>query len=169
MESTQAFIEIEALMKKEKDRRMFERYQAIYLQLKGKNALEISEIIGRTERTVYKYMRAYREAGIAGLQMNYSTGAPERLTKEQQEQLRHTIVSSVPHDVGFLSKYSWTLYLISEYIKREFGYTYSLRGVSKMAHRLGLSYTRPTYTLAAADETKQQVFTEVTFPALKKD
>ncbi|WP_036634200.1 helix-turn-helix domain-containing protein, partial [Paenibacillus alginolyticus] len=81
MESTQAFIEIEALMKKEKDRRMFERYQAIYLQLKGKNALEISEIIGRTERTVYKYMRAYREAGIAGLQMNYSTGAPERLTK----------------------------------------------------------------------------------------
>lgn len=169
MEKTQAWIEIEALMKKDKDRRMFERYQAICLHLKGKNAQEISEIIGRTERTVYKYIRAYRVAGVAGLQMNYSTGAPERLTKEQQEQLKQTIVSSVPHEIGFQSKYSWTLFLIGEYIKREFGHTYSLRGISKMVHRLGLSYTKPTYTIAAADEAKQQVFTEVTFPALKKD
>lgn len=169
MESAQALIEIEALMKKAKDRRMFERYQAIYLHVKGKNAQEISEIIGRTQRTIYKYLRAYREVGVVGLQMNYSTGAPERLTKQQQEQLKHTIISKVPNEVGFLSKYSWTLYLIGEYIKREFGHTYSLRGISKMAHRLGLSYTKPTYTLAAADEAKQQVFTEVTFPALKKD
>ncbi|WP_155990551.1 hypothetical protein [Paenibacillus graminis] len=36
--------------------------------------LEISEIIGRTERTVYKYLR---------------------LTKEQQEQLKQTIVSPI--------------------------------------------------------------------------
>ncbi|WP_445667361.1 IS630 family transposase [Paenibacillus sp. FSL H8-0034] len=168
METRPTYIEIESLMKKEKDRRMFERYQTIYLHLKGKNTLEISEIIGRTERTVYKYLRAYREAGVVGLQMNYSTGAPERLTKEQQEQLKQTIVSSVPHEVGFLSKYSWTLYLIGEYIQREFGPTYSLRGISKMVHRLGLSYTKPTYTLAAADEVKQQAFTEVTFPTLKK-
>ncbi|MCU6797416.1 winged helix-turn-helix domain-containing protein [Paenibacillus sp. WQ 127069] len=169
METKQTRIEIETLMKKEKDRRMFERYQAIYLHLKGKTALDIAETIGRTERTVFKYLRAYREAGVAGLQMNYSTGAPERLTKEQQEQLKQTIVSSVPHEVGFCSKYSWTLYLIGEYIKREFGPTYSLRGISKMAHRLGLSYTKPTYTLAAVDEAKQQAFTEVTFPTLKKD
>ncbi|WII39755.1 helix-turn-helix domain-containing protein [Paenibacillus thiaminolyticus] len=143
MESTQPINEIETLMKKEKDRRMFERYQAIYLHLKGKNASEISEIIGKTERTVYKDIRAYRQAGVAGLQMNYSTGAPERLTKEQQEQLKNTIVSSVPHEVGFHSKYSWTLYLIGEYIKREFGHTYSLRGISKMVHRMDLATPNP--------------------------
>jgi transposase len=56
------------------------------------------------------------------------------------------------------------LYLIGEYIKHEFGSAYSLRGISKMA----LSYTKPTYTLAAADEAKQKVFAEVTFPDLKK-
>jgi transposase len=169
MKSTQAMNEIKSAMKKEKDRRMFERYQAIYLHLNGKGAPEIAETIGRTERTVYKYMRAYRQAGIDGLQIQYSPGASERLTKQQQEQLKQAIVSSVPHEVGFPSKYSWTLHLIGEYIKREFGHTYSLRGISKMAHRLGLSYTKPTYTLAAADEAKQQVFKEETFPALKKD
>ena len=30
-------------------------------------------------------------------------------------------------------------------------------------------YTKPTYTLAAADPVKQQQFVEETFPALKKD
>ncbi|WP_397351536.1 winged helix-turn-helix domain-containing protein [Paenibacillus larvae] len=34
--------------------------------------------------------------------------------------------------------------------------------------RLGLSYTKPTYTLAAADPKKQRHFTETTFPELKK-
>ncbi|MNI32866.1 hypothetical protein D3C73_867900 [compost metagenome] len=101
--------------------------------------------------------------------MNHSPGAPVRLTKEQQEKLKQTIVSSVPHDVGFTARHNWTLEIIAALIKREFGVTYSLRGISKMMHRQGLSYTKPTYTLAAADEEKQRIFTESTFPNLKKD
>lgn len=100
--------------------------------------------------------------------MRFSTGAPERLTKEQQSQLKQTIMESLPHEVGFTAKFNWTLQLIGEYIKREFGKNYSIRGVSKMMHRLGLSYTKPTYTLAAADEEKQKAFVETTFPKLKK-
>jgi transposase len=46
--------------------------------------------------------------------------------------------------------------------------TYSIRGVSKLMHRLDLSYTKPTYTLAAADEEQQKEFAEATFPRLKK-
>ncbi|SIS66398.1 putative transposase, partial [Salimicrobium flavidum] len=41
-------------------------------------------------------------------------------------------------------------------------------GASKLLHALGLSYTRPTYTLQQADPAKQQTFVEDTFPALKK-
>jgi hypothetical protein len=70
--------------------------------------------------------------------------------------------------VGFKSKFNWTLEIIAAYIKQEFGHEYSLRGVSKMMHRLGLSYTKPTYTLAAADEEKQKEFAENTFPEVKK-
>ncbi|MDT2266035.1 winged helix-turn-helix domain-containing protein [Paenibacillus larvae] len=39
---------------------------------------------------------------------------------------------------------------------------------TKVMERLGLSYTKPTYTLAAADPKKQRHFTETTFPELKK-
>jgi transposase len=37
-----------------------------------------------------------------------------------------------------------------------------------MMHRLGLSYTKPTYTLVAADKEKQKDFVENTFPEVKK-
>ncbi|GIP34570.1 hypothetical protein J2TS4_37800 [Paenibacillus sp. J2TS4] len=100
--------------------------------------------------------------------MKFSTGAPERLTKEQQAQLKQTIVDCLPYEVGFTAKFNWTLEIIASYIKREFGQEYSIRGVSKIMHRLGLSYTKPTYTLAAADEEKQKEFVETTFPGLKK-
>jgi hypothetical protein len=33
---------------------------------------------------------------------------------------------------------------------------------------MNMSYTKPMYTLAAADPVKQQQFVEETFPALKK-
>jgi transposase len=33
---------------------------------------------------------------------------------------------------------------------------------------MDLSYTKPTYTLAAADKDKQEQFKETTFPELKK-
>lgn len=160
--------EVEKRMKQEKNRRLFERYQAIRLHLMGNGPKQIASVIGRSEPTIRSYIHAYQENGIDSLNMKVSTGAPERLTKEQQAELKQTIMDSLPHEVGFTAKFNWTLQIIGEYIKREYGKSYSIRGVSKMMHRLGLSYTKPTYTLAAADEEKQKEFVETTFPALKK-
>jgi transposase len=168
MEQEQVVKELDERMKKEKSRRMFERYQTIHLHLQGMTTKQIAGIIQRNEKTVIAYIRAYQEQGLDGLQMNHSPGAPTRLTQQQQEQFKQTIVEKLPHEVGFTAKFSWTLHLMGEYIKREFDVTYSLQGVANIAHRLNLSYTMPTYTLAAADETKQQAFREITFPELKK-
>ncbi|KOY18092.1 IS630 family transposase [Paenibacillus xylanivorans] len=151
-------------MKKEKDRRMFERYQAVYLYTQGKTRKEIATIIGRNEKTVSQYIRAYQTDGIDGLQMNHSPGAPRRLTFEQEEQFKRMVVEHLPHEAGFPSKFNWTLHLTGEYIKREFQVSYSLQGVAGLANRLNLSYTKPTYTLAAADPIKQQRFQEEKFP-----
>lgn len=169
MDYRTSFQEIETAMKQAKKRRMYERYQTLYLYLQGTEIERIAHTINRSVKTVKGYIGAYQTGGLPGLQMNHSPGAPVRLTSEQQEKLKQTIVSSVPHDVGFTARHNWTLEIIAALIEREFGVTYSLRGVSKMMHRQGLSYTKPTYTLAAANEEKQRIFTESTFPDLKKE
>ncbi|WP_235533323.1 IS630 family transposase, partial [Paenibacillus sp. Leaf72] len=155
-------------MKQAKERRMYERYQAIYLHLKGTSMSVIADILNRNRMTVSSYIHTYENGGLAALQLKHSSGAPTRLTKEQQEQLIQTIAYSVPDEVGFTAKHNWTLELISAYVEREWGHRYSLRGISKVMERLGLSYTKPTYTLAAADPEKQRQFAETTFPDLKK-
>lgn len=57
---------------------------------------------------------------------------------------------------------------MAAFIEREWHKRYTLRGVSVLLHDLGLSHTKPTYTLANADPAKQKQFIEETFPALKK-
>ncbi|WP_342556551.1 IS630 family transposase [Paenibacillus sp. FSL H8-0548] len=161
-------IEVEQRLKHEQSRRMFERYQTVRLHLLGQDHAQIAVNIGRKESTVDTYIRHYLHRGLDGLQMKFSSGPPEKLSKEQQEKLKKTIMDGVPHELGFTSKFNWTLQIIREYIKNSFGKTYSIRGVSKLMHRMDLSYTKPTYTLAAADEEKQKVFVETTFPELKK-
>ncbi|MGG1619407.1 IS630 family transposase [Paenibacillus sp. NRS-1781] len=168
MEHSASFQEIQIAMKQAQKRRMYERYQTLYLYLQGTEIEQIAHTINRSVKTVKGYIQAYETGGLPGLQMNHSPGAPVRLTEEQQEKLKQTIVNSVPHDVGFTARHNWTLEIMAAFIQREFGVTYSLRGISKMMHRQGLSYTKPTYTLAAADEEKQRIFSEETFPDLKK-
>jgi transposase len=160
--------EVESRLKTEKSRRMYERYQTIRLHLMGKSVQEIAAILKRTSKTIGTYIRSYQKHGLDGLTMKFSTGKPPRLTTEQQAQLKQAINDFQPHECGFPAKFNWTLELIRSYILREFGTSYSIRGVSKMMERLGLSYTKPTYTLAAADEEKQKEFVETTFPKVKK-
>ncbi|MGG1652403.1 helix-turn-helix domain-containing protein [Paenibacillus sp. NRS-1780] len=108
-------------MKQEKKRRMYERYQTLYLYLQGTEIEQIAHTINRSAKTVKGYIQAYQIGGLSGLQMNHSPGAPVRLTSEQQEKLKQTIVNSVPHDVGFTARDHWTLEIIAALIKREFG------------------------------------------------
>jgi transposase len=166
--STVELQEVEKRLKTEKKRRMYERYQTIRLYLMGTDRKQIALIMGRSERTIITYIGCYQEHGFDGLEMKFSPGPSERLSKEQQAKLRQTIMDFQPQEVGFTAKFNWTLQLIGEYINREYDKNYSIRGVSKLMHRLGLSYTKPTYTLAAADEEKQRAFVETTFPGLKK-
>lgn len=155
-------------MKATNDKRMYERYQTIYLYLQGYSKKEIANMIGRSEKTIYNYVNAYEEKGIDGLIMGQSPGAPRKLTSEQEVELVQVISTKLPVDVGFPAKHNWTLAIIASFIEKEWNQTYTLRGVSRLLHDLGLRYTKPTYTLAKADPVKQKKFIEETFPTYKK-
>ena len=160
--------ELRLAMRQTKDKRLFERYQAVFLHLKGKNNIEIAAIIQRNRVTVGEYIKAYKKEGITGLRMGISTGKPNRLTVEQRAKLAEIITTKTPADVGFAPYTNWTLALLVSLVKSEWEVSYSLRGMSKLLERMDFSHTRPTYTLANADPEKQKTFKEETFPAFKK-
>jgi putative transposase len=160
--------EAKQAMKTTKDKRMFERYQTVYLHLCGKKNKDIAMILGRTPQTICSYLKAYRKNGLAGLELGHSPGAPKRLTPEQEKQVAELVATKHPVDVGFPAQYNWTAGLIGQWIKREWDVSYTIKGITKLLKRLGFSYTKPSYTLAKADPKKQEAFRE-TFNELKKN
>jgi len=114
------------------------------------------------------YWKTYQTQGLSGLVMDHSPGQPTKLTEEQRRQLASTLEQHQPVDVGFESRYTWTLPLVTEWIKREFDVSMSVRGISAMLKRMNFSFTKATYTLANADEEAQAIFKKHTFVQLKK-
>lgn len=158
---------LKIMMRKTKDKRIFERYQTVFLHLQGMTYAQIVEIVGRSMVTVGNYVKAHRENGIEGLNMGQSSGRPAFLTTDQEEQLRKLVTEQRPADVGFPSEMNWTSFLIREWIERTYGVVYTDRGVRKLLHHLDFSYTKPTYTLAKADPNQQETFKQ-DFEEVKK-
>ena len=145
-------------MKHARDRRLFERYQTVWLVLNGHTYAQVSKTIGRSVTTVFNYMRAYRQGGLGALNLQHSPGRPRYLTAEQQQQVKDVVTNKTPQDVGFPAERNWTAPLVARYIAETFQVEFSERGARSLLYRLGFSCTRPTYTLAKADPEKQKKF-----------
>ncbi|WP_187644883.1 terminase gpP N-terminus-related DNA-binding protein [Paenibacillus terrae] len=59
MENSESFQEIQMAMKQAKKRRMYERYQTLYLYLQGTGVEQIAHTINRSAKTIKGYIKAY--------------------------------------------------------------------------------------------------------------
>lgn len=162
-----AIREIKGAMKETKDKQMFERYQTILLHLKGLTYNQISEVVNRSTVTICSYVKAYKKNGLVGLVPGQSPGRPPKLSDEQEQELYQLITEKKPADVGFPAEMNWNSFLIRDWLKREYDVDYADRSVRALLHRLGFSWTKPTYTLAKADPEKQDAFKQ-DFERVKK-
>jgi transposase len=147
--------------------RMYVRYSAVILHLRGYTNRHISGILEVGEHTIGRYIRSYKEKGVDGLIPNVSPGRNKLLSDEQESQLFKVITTKTPDEVSFLNKKNWTASIACKWVMKSFQIRVSERGMLDIFKRLNLTYTRPTYTLAKADPTKQKEFLEK-FEELKK-
>jgi putative transposase len=117
--------------------------------------------------TVGNYVNSYKQHGIEGLKMGKPTGCPCFLTKEQEAELYELITTKTPDEVSFGYRKNWNANILCKWVSDNFNVQYSNRGMLQVLHRLNLSYTSPTYTLAKADPEKQEAF-KLEFEVLKK-
>lgn len=158
---------IKQAMDSEKLTRNYKRLRSVYLYLSGKTYEEVGQSVGFSKTHVFRINQKYREEGLKGIPNKPRKGRQRRMSSEQENALKELILNQVPFDVGFPADFNWTAGLIAKYIKREYGFDYSIKGITKILDRLNLSYTRPTYVLAKADKQKQEQFIQ-DFDKLKK-
>lgn len=153
--------------KNEKSVKQKNRYDVVLLYMEGYSRKKISEILHIPLRTVSYHILSYEKGGMESLLIVKQPGAQKKLTDEQETELLCVISTQTPEEAGLGVFANWTAALACAFVKQKFGISYSSRGMLNLFDRLGLSYTRPTYTLDKTDPKKQEQFRK-TFETLKK-
>lgn len=124
----------------------------IIMCLGGNGVLDISKALNMSTTTAGKYIRDFNDGGLEKL-LNYvkASGRPSTLSNAEQE-LCYEVFQQTPKEAGIGVSTNWTSTMMQEFVYKEFGKKMTPTGIQKMLHRMGFSYTRPTYTLARADK-----------------
>ena len=105
-----------------------------------------------SDKTVSKYIRNFEAGGLDELlKYGKGSGKPPKLNKQERADLSEKILSTLK-ECGCGESMNWTSKLIQDFIQKEFGIQMGLTGIQALLHRMGFSFTRPTYTLARADK-----------------
>ena len=127
--------ELEELLKKEKDARVYRRIRVIYLikKMEKPKLQEIAEKVGVVKKTAFEYWDWYKKGGIENLKVKYK-GRKARLLEEEFEKLKEKAKE------GFESLKS-----IQEWIKEEFNKELSINTISYWCKKLGIKKKGQTF------------------------
>lgn len=153
-------VEIETVLSTTKNATLQRKYHAILLSIQGHTNLAIGKMLNLHKETIGRYVNDYQTKGLDGLVLVKQTGRPTFMTVEQSQILYAVIRDKTPHELGFTGRYNWTAKLASAWLEREHGVKYAESSILQQLYQLGLSYSRPSYTLASADKEKQAKFIE---------
>ena len=139
---------IEKRRNQESDKRVFRRLSALLGLDDGCSQEEVARFLGITARTVRRWIKIYRKAGLDGLCVLANEGRKCTLTDAQLETLREQVEAG-----NFRAAKE-----ARQWIADNHGVRYSLTATKELLRRLGATYHRTTPFLFKADPEKQKKF-----------
>jgi transposase len=125
---------------------------------------------GVSSNTMSQWVSLYREQGEAGLAVQ-PQGRPEGsgriLSSEQEEELRHLVVDSLPCDYDIASA-TWTRQAVAELMAKRMGVELTVQGVGQYLRRWGLRPQKPARQAREQDPEEVREFVEQTLPAVNE-
>lgn len=145
--------ELRRFAQSEADRCAALRALAIARALEGASRAEAARLVGRERQSLRDAVVRYVEPrgspdkaeGLAGLRNRPQPGRPGKLSPTRQEELRAWVLAGPDPDVDVDGMSSYRLVDIAAYIEQRWSVSYGLSSVSRLLHRMGLSWqtTRP--------------------------
>ena len=134
--------------KKTKQRRHADRIKTILLLNEGYTYEQVARILLLDDSTIRSYETAYRQGGMTSLLTDQYSGKESLLTQKQEYFLRLHLRSITYQTVAEIVRY----------VEGRFGVFYSVRGMTKLLHRLRFTRKKLTIVPGKADAEKQAAF-----------
>jgi transposase len=147
------------------DRKLHDRLQIIRLAARNRPHQDIATDLGITPRTVQRWLNAYLERGLEGLQVRKSTGAVPKLTSDLAPLLQQWVIDG-PVACG-LDRANWTYAELADHLCRQRGIRVQKSAMQVFCNKQGIRPYRPTYRFLRGDPDKQATAREE-LAALKK-
>ena len=146
--------------------RVANRLHAVALNMEGRTAPEIADVLKVHRSNVCLWLERWQEDGREGILEGHRSGRPPTLSERQRQQLAD-ILESGPVAYGFTSGV-WTCPMIVRVIEDEFSLSFHPAHVSRILHSLEFSVQRPQKILARANKALQSKWIRYRYPNLKK-
>ena len=145
---------MEEIFKTTNDRRLRNRVQAVLLAYRGRTQPEIAADLLVDERTVRRWLEAWRQGRLDGLRIQWAPGAPARISGALAEEVIDWVRKG-PEACG-LNRANWTSGELAEHLRRTRGVRVAERTMRAFCQRNGIRPYRPTYRFLRADPAKQE-------------
>ena len=126
--------QLKTLCGTEVNARLARRIDGVYLARMGRTCPEIMRITGAARRTVQQWLARYNRGGLDELFDKPRPGQPTKLPRDREGAFCRRIENG-PLEADGVSALNGPA--IQRILEREFGQTYSLRGVYGLLRRLG--------------------------------
>lgn len=146
------------LYRKERNSKLKERYQALFLFHEYGNCTKVAKYIKRSKRTIQNWIHAFNDRGLEGLIPNFPPGRPSRLNREQKKALKIDVLKH-PRELGYEFS-NWEGKNVAFHIERKFNVKIGVRQAQRLLHKLGFTLQRPRYMFLKADSEKQKEFAQ---------
>ena len=146
--------------------RVANRLHAVALNMEGRTAPEIADVLKVHRSNVCLWLQRWQEGGMEGILEGHRPGRPPTISERQRQELAD-ILESGPVAYGFSSGV-WTCPMVARVIEDEFSLSYHPAHVSRVLHSLEFSVQRPQKVLARADKALQSKWVRYRCPNLKK-
>jgi transposase len=142
------------------------RLEAARLLRTGKSQSEIARILGVTRQAVHGWKVMLKEGGISALLAKQRKGRPLKAPKKAIEKLSK-ILEAGPMAYGFKTDI-WTAERVCKVMEEEFGVRYNRSHMTRILHRCGLSWQKPTRKAAERNDKVVAKWRKTILPKLKK-
>lgn len=144
------------------------RQQAVKAIGEGQTASSVAKAYGVSERTVFRWLASYANGGQKALLAKPIPGRPRKITDEEMRWIANAVKDNSPQQYKF--EYGlWTLSLIAELIKRQFGKKLALSSVSRLMKILGFTVQKPLYQAWQQDANLVREWETELYPAIRAE
>ena len=147
--------QLQKLYRQQKNSRIAQRIQGVFLASKGLTCKQIIELTGSARRTIQQWIAKYNSGGIEALKDSPRPEQPTKLPRNKEYLLSRRIEAGPSKEDGVAVLNGPAIQRILE---REFGVVYSLWGVYDLLERLNFSCLCPRSEHENADPQLQQEF-----------